>query len=319
MHTGIFLGTAASWIATVAAASVNLHRKATAATGTAGCGMTHWFNGITQYYGLESGGVDRSYSIHVPSDYNETKPYPLVFGFHGSSSIGLFFEADTGLSESKYSADKIMLYPNGLGGAWAGANYSEASVPEDLGFVSDLLAEVRANYCIDDSRIYATGMSIGGGFVDTIACSEVGGEFAAFAAGSGSFYTDDSGVSGCTPVRSPMPMLEIHGGSDPDVHYEGGPGEGGMEPAIPDWLSWWAQRNNCPNQTMENLYNGDVQHYVWECNGVGGVLQHWKVDDMGHCWASTTLDFSEIAAGQGPTPIDASTIVMNFFDQFTKP
>jgi hypothetical protein len=39
----------------------------------------------------------------------------------------------------------------------------------------------------------------------------------------------------------------------------------------------------------------------------------------GHCWASTFLHFSEIAAGQGPAPIDPSTIVMMFFDQFVKP
>ncbi|KAJ7871675.1 hypothetical protein B0H14DRAFT_2570687 [Mycena olivaceomarginata] len=28
----------------------------------------------------------------------------------------------------------------------------------------------------------------------------------------------------------------------------------------------------------------------------------------GHCWASTFLHFSEIAAGRGPAPIDPSTI-----------
>lgn len=42
-------------------------------------------------------------------------------------------------------------------GAWAGANYSEVSVAEDLQFVADLLDEVRDGYCVDDSRIYATG------------------------------------------------------------------------------------------------------------------------------------------------------------------
>lgn len=30
-------------------------------------------------------------------------------------------------------------------------------------------------------------------------------------------------------------MLEIHGGSDKTVYYEGGEGEGGYLPAIPDW------------------------------------------------------------------------------------
>lgn len=79
-------------------------------------------------------------------------------------------------------------------------------------------------------------MSNGGGFVNTIACSDVGGEFAAFAPASGSYYTDNSGVDdGCKPARSPLPLLEIHGGSDDSVHYSGGVGEGGVEPAIPDW------------------------------------------------------------------------------------
>lgn len=30
-------------------------------------------------------------------------------------------------------------------------------------------------------------------------------------------------------------MLEFHGGADMDVNYNGGQGEGGIEPAIPDW------------------------------------------------------------------------------------
>ncbi|KAJ7328031.1 carbohydrate esterase family 1 protein [Mycena albidolilacea] len=312
----------------VGAASIDTPRAATV-NGTAGCGTTHWFNGITQYHSLQSGTRSRDYSIHLPSSYDANKPYPLVLGFHGSSSVGFFFEADTGLSGSKYSAEKILVYPNGLGGAWAGANYSEATVPEDLQFVSDLLDEIRSGWCIDNSRIYATGLSIGGGFVNTIACAPVGGNFAAFAAGSGSFYTDNGGVTGggvtgqpCTPARSPLPVLEIHGGSDTDVLYAGGAGEGGTEPAIVDWLSRWATRNGCTSgNTTETLFSGDVHHSSWACAGVEGesVLQHWKVDDMRHCWASTSLDFSEIAAGQGPTPIDASTIVMAFFDQFVKP
>lgn len=292
------------------------------AAGTAGCGKVHWFNGITQYnFGLKSSGMDRSYSIHLPPDYDANAPYPVVLGFHGSQSVGLFFEVDTKMSESQYSAGKIMVYPNGVGGAWAGANYSSVSVEVDLQFVTDLLSNLRANYCVDDSRIYATGMSIGGGFVNTIACSDVGSEFAAFAPHSGSYYTDNGGVNAsCTPARSPLPILEIHGGADQSVYYEGGVGEGGIEPAIPDWLSWWAERNNCTSPpSVEESFDDDVQHYVWTCGDTEGVLQHWKVDDMGHCWASTEPNFSQLSIGQGPTHIEASQIIIDFFDQFSKP
>jgi poly(3-hydroxybutyrate) depolymerase len=214
-----------------------LDRKASV---TGGCGTIHWFNGITQYgKSLKSSGRDRVYAVHLPPDYDANAPYPMVLGFHGSSSIGFFFEADTRMSESQHSAGKIMVYPDGVGGAWAGANYSAVSVEEDLQFVSDLLTDLRNDYCVDDTRIYATGMSIGGGFVNTIACSSLGDEFAAFVPHSGSYYTDNGGVNAsCTPARSPLPILEIHGGADQSVHYEGGVGEGGIEPAIPDWYEF---------------------------------------------------------------------------------
>lgn len=191
-----------------------------------GCGISHLMNGITQPRIIESSGTTRSYSIHTPSNYSSTNQYPLIVGYHGSSSIGLFFEADTRLDEAQYTGDKIMVYPNGVGGAWAGANYSSTTMPEDLQFTWEVLADIRSNYCVDSARIYATGLSNGGGFVGTLACNDtVGGEFAAFAPAAGSFYTDNDGPNdGCTPARSPMPMLEFHGGADADVFYNGGPG-----------------------------------------------------------------------------------------------
>ncbi|KAI1762702.1 carbohydrate esterase family 1 protein [Hypoxylon sp. FL1150] len=315
---------AVSFVGAVAAATLATHAAAAAASaaaGTAGCGKSQPLSDV--YRGLTSSGRIRTYSVHLPSNYTESTPYPAVIGFHGSSSIGLFFEADTKLSEDRFSANKIMVYPDGVGGAWAGANYSEVSVDEDLQFVTDLLADFRGEFCVDDSRIYATGMSSGGGFVNTIACNAaVGGEFAAFAPASGSFYTDNDDLhANCAPARSPLPILEVHGGSDASVHYDGGEGEGGTEPAIPTWLGWWAQRNGCDDseKTVEDSFDGDVHHTTWTCGDTEGALQHWKVDDMGHCWASTEINFSQIAAGELPTHIEASQIIMDFFDSFTKP
>ncbi|KAF8317718.1 carbohydrate esterase family 1 protein [Clavulina sp. PMI_390] len=289
---------------------------------TSGCGVSHWFPGIPTSIDLTSSGVSRSYLIHTPSNYSSTHQYPLILGFHGSSSVGFFFEADTGLDDAQYTGDKIMIYPNGLGGAWAGANYSTASVPEDLQFVWDLLADVRTKYCIDSARIYATGLSIGGGFVNTIACNDtVGGEFAAFSPASGSFYTDATGVDdGCTPARSVTPILEFHGGADADVFYNGGQGEGGYEPPIPTWLGFWAERNGCETPyTQVDSFNDDVHHLIWTCGGQYGALQHYKTDDQKHDWPSTDINFSQIAAGDLPTHISASAIIQSFFMNFTRP
>lgn len=186
-------------------------------------------------------------------------------------------------------------------GAWAGANYSSVSVDEDLQFVTDLLADLRGEFCADDARIYATGMSSGGGFVNTIACSgAVGGEFAAFAPASGSFYTDNDALhASCAPARSPLPVLEVHGGSDGSVHYDGGEGEGGTEPAISTWLGWWAQRNGCDDagKKVEDSFGGDVHHTTWTCGGTEGALQHWKVDDMGKFFHPRSTHISPVHFG----------------------
>jgi poly(3-hydroxybutyrate) depolymerase len=129
---------------------------------------------------------------------------------------------------------RYFIYPNGVGGVWAGPSYGNVSVAEDLQFVSDLISDIKSKYSIDTKRIYATGLSNGAGFVGTIACSDVGGQFAALAPVAGSFYTDVNNTN-CTPARSPLPILEIHGGSDKTVFYDGGQGEGGLLPAIPTW------------------------------------------------------------------------------------
>ncbi|KAI9712332.1 MAG: hypothetical protein M1820_001545 [Bogoriella megaspora] len=288
-----------------------------------GCGQLHLITGFPEPHTIQSSGIDRTYLVHAPSDYANTQSYPLVMGFHGSGSVGLFFEVDSDFDNAKYSGNKIMVYPDGINGSWAGPSYADTTVDQDLQFVQDVLDDVRSKYCIDDSRIYATGMSNGGGFVDTLACNDtVGGEFAAFAPASGAFYTDLKGPDNdCKPARSMTPILEIHGGDDKTVDYDGGEGNGGKEPPIADWVSWWAERNGCSQDPSSNdsSSHGDVHHLSWDCQGVEGLVQHWKVDDMGHQWASTETDFSQIADGDKPTHINASSIIMDFFDGFSKP
>ncbi|KAF1850264.1 carbohydrate esterase family 1 protein [Cucurbitaria berberidis CBS 394.84] len=284
---------------------------------SSGCGKKSFLPGVTQYrFGLKSSGKDRSYSYHVPSSYDPNKVYPVVLGFHGSSSIGAFFELDTKMSEARYSGDKIMVYPNGVGGSWAGPTYhKDSSVQEDVQFVADVIADAKQKFCVDEQRVYGVGMSNGGGFIGTLACDAVGSTlFRAVAAASGAFYTDVNGpANGCAPSKV-VPMLEIHGAADKTVKYEGGQGDGGPEPAISDWLEWWAQRNACSSKTEEMLDDGKVHHYSWTCGGVTGLLQHYKVDDLGHCWADTELNISQLTVPQGPSVIKASEIVMKFFD-----
>jgi poly(3-hydroxybutyrate) depolymerase len=133
--------------------------QAPAVAGTPGCGKSQLFRGITQYrFNLVSSGKSRSYSYHLPSNYDKNKRYPVVLGFHGSSSTGLFFEADTKMSQERFSAEKIMVYPNGIDGSWAGPTYhTGSSVDEDITFVEDVVRDLGERACVDTARVYAAG------------------------------------------------------------------------------------------------------------------------------------------------------------------
>ena len=152
---------------------------------------------------------------------------------------------------------------------------------------------MKEEYSVDTLRTFATGLSNGGGFLGVLACSQVGSQFSAFAPVSGAFYEDAGGidVGNCAQGRSIVPILEIHGGSDKTVAYSGGQGEGGIEPSIPTWLQMWQQRNNCTSNTTEDSDNGNVHHTSWNCSGVPGALQHWKVDNGGMCQIFSFLCF----------------------------
>ncbi|KAF1953022.1 alpha/beta-hydrolase [Byssothecium circinans] len=295
--------------------------RAIPARAGSGCGKSQFLPGVTQYrFGLKSSGKDRSYSFHLPAGYDKNRKHPVVVGFHGSSSVGLFFELDTKMSEARYSGDKIMIYPNGIDGSWAGPSYhsnSSSTIAEDIQFVSDLLNDVKSSFCVDDRKLYAVGMSNGGGFIGTLACDPVGSTlFSAYAAHSGAFYTDTNGPSNnCAPSPSALPikMLEIHGAADSTVKYGGGQGDGGPQPPIASWLEWWAERNACSQKKEESIADGKVTALKWTCGGTEGVLQHYRVEGLGHCWADTEINLSQISVPQGPSVMRASEIVMGFF------
>lgn len=215
-----------------------------------------------QAHMVQSGGLARNYTVALPANYTSQQQYPVLVGYHGYPGQGLYLEVDSGLDAA--AADKIVVYPNGAGGAWAGANYSSTTAAQDLQFTWDLLADVRARYCVDSARVYATGLSNGGGFVAAVlACNDtVGGEFAAFAPVAGAYYADARGPrhgnrSHCVPARPLTPILEFHGGADGSVLYDGGQGEGGYEPPIADWyvplpLSIFSRRP-CPGSLIPLL------------------------------------------------------------------
>ena len=190
---------------------------------------------------------------------------------------------------------------------WEGPTYATPNVSDKV-FTTDLLNHLQDSYCIDPSQIYASGKSNGGGFVGLLACSpDHGGAFAAFAAVSGALYGQLAGDECTRATDAPTPVLEIHGGADQRANYNGEDGRGGPLPSIPDWLSNWAVRDGCPDppqNSTEEYQDDQVQHVTYSCGNATNIVDHWKVDPMGHKWPR--------GAATGDL-VDATQLVLNFF------
>ena len=189
-----------------------------------------------------------------------------------------------------------------------------------MAFTKDLLAHLKTAYCIDEGKVFATGMSNGGGFVNTLACLPEGSMFAAFAAVAGAFYGDVDGEEfECDPASSQIPMLEIHGDEDGIIPYAGGEASGVAIPEIPDWLHRWAARDGCSKHStgeVRDLVNGHVEERRYSCNGSHGIVTGLKLKGMGHVWPSTTPNSDN---GHVTTWIDAAPYILDFLDRSRKP
>ena len=126
----------------------------------------------------------------------------------------------------------------------------------DTQFTDALLTYLENNYCLDTGRLFASGMSNGGGFTGGVAACDpnLSTRFAAFGPHSGALYTGtlDNGncqpytvltntiaQSVCSPGRKNVPMIEFHGDTDGTIGYFGGGRRSYCLPAIPHWATDW--------------------------------------------------------------------------------
>ena len=110
-------------------------------------------------------GAMRKYTLDVPTNYDGTKSYRLIFVWHplGGSASQVVSGGYNGL-KSLSSNSAILVAPDGLNGSnqEASGNGWWNTNDRDMKFLQAMLDKFMANLCIDKSRIFSTGFSFGG-------------------------------------------------------------------------------------------------------------------------------------------------------------
>ncbi|MFD3923963.1 alpha/beta hydrolase family esterase [Streptomyces sp. NPDC058595] len=268
--------------------------------------------GTSQLQTLASGGLSRTYQLHLPADYTPRHDWPVVLAFHGRGNTGVGTEEFSGLS----NLPAIVAYPNGVIGtgdgdrqAWQGAPYAAAGV-DDVAFTGDLIDELRRTLCADERRVYATGKSNGAGLTGLLAC-RMSDRIAAIAPVAGAFYPGTG--ENCRPSR-PVPVIDFHGTGDVTIPYAGDPDRG--LPSIPDWTAGWADRNDCRSRPKTSTIEPDITITRHSGCDRGAEVRHVAITDGGHTWPGAD---SYSGGGYATETIEAHEVMWKFLRQYRTP
>ncbi len=258
---------------------------------------------------VSRGNSTRTYTVHIPTSYQDTRPYAVILAFHGYTGTAAGMDRSSGFTQLSEQQPFIAAYPQGVLDAnnkpfWASAGPIDAGI-DDVLFVSHVLDDLQKKFCIDPQRIYATGFSNGGGMTWLLSC-RFAGRIAAFAPISGNFYAF---AGGCHPGR-PVPILDFHGTKDPLLPYNGIPASVNPAwplPSIPQWLADWAARNGCTNGPTVFLHIRNIIAEQWNGCPANAAVVHYRIVGGTHAT---------------PPPIDGQSpaaIIWSFFQKHPLP
>ena len=262
---------------------------------------------------LTSAGILRDALVHVPPSYDPTSGEMLVLNFHGYSSNAPEEEILAEMNPVADSRGFMVVYPDGVDSSWnAGSCCGVAwnNSVDDVAFTQNLIADLESQYCIDPSRVYATGMSNGGFFAHRLGC-EMASTFAAIAPVAGVMGIPDDT---CLPSR-PMPVLDFHGTANPIVPYDGGGAVSGLGgtvvvfQSVAQTISTWLARDSCstPGKTIYAV--GDATCVDYDQCAPGGEVVMCTIAGGGHTWPGGV----PIPLGVTSPDISATDTMIDFF------
>jgi polyhydroxybutyrate depolymerase len=259
---------------------------------------------------IVSSGVEREYILYVPKRYDRAKPAPLVISLHGA---GGWPRQQMGLSKWNDLADRegfLVVYPSGTTGGgpriWRMGGVGEK---RDVRFISDLIDEIEKSYNIDPRRIYANGLSNGGGMSFILSCRLPDRIAAVGMVGAAQLAP----WSSCADDHA-VPMIDFHGTADRMALYDGGSSWVSPVPfpSVPKWAANWARRNRCAPHPVDSQVNGEVtrREYTRCADDASVVL--YTIRGGGHTWPGGQ-PLPEWFVGRTSTSIDATREMWSFF------
>lgn len=257
---------------------------------------------------IRSTDAVRSGVYFIPSSYTGTQKVPVVFDFHGSNS-----NPNGQLTRSSWDkmAEREGFIVVALQGSLTGnmpGTYAW-NVPyvttqpgglDEVGFIKATLGQVKQEFCVDPSRIYASGYSGGGRMLSAYIC---GGNDDFAAAGfvhslragrpiqiEGKWGPD---TEGCKPAK-PVSIMAFAGEKDSANPYAGGGKtywQYGFKAAVKRWTELEGCTGNGKTETI-----GGITYSLHDTCKAGARIASYVFANGTHDWPKPSATEKVIAA-----------------------
>ncbi|KAF2250774.1 carbohydrate esterase family 1 protein [Trematosphaeria pertusa] len=270
----------------------------TASAATPGCGKspTTIKAGVNR---VTVNGKQREWILALPSDYDNTKPYRLIFALHWMT--GTMNDVANGPQTNPYyglqaeaNGSAIFVSPNGLVGTNGMTGWANTG-GEDITFMQEILKATNAELCINENLRFSTGFSYGGAMSHSIACT-LAKDFRAVAIQSGSL------LSGCAGGTDAVAYYIQHGISDSVLPIAGGR----------SLRDVFVKNNGCTQQSLPEPAKGSKTHVLTKYAGCKEDKPLW--------WTAFDGDHTPIPTDGGTTNKDTTFTtgqIWEFFSQFS--
>ncbi len=290
-----------------------------------GCGKNSSLNSTGSVengkkYNLNVSGKNRTFFITLPKNYDNTKPHKLLIANHCMGSKAEDFVHHNpdydhpspyyGQQELDKNGDYIFVAPQGNdNGTWNGK--------DDHQFVDEMITAMFDNYCVDTTRVFATGFSFGAMFTNSLAqdMQERLRAVAVYATADYNIWLPAAGTGRYDAKNLPIAWMAVHGKNDGMCNYDRA-----KNSALPRILKRNGKADANGNFTDASSekpqeFNGNAGHLCYDFKTVDERFPvkfcSWNGE---HQW--TAHDGPNTKTGQGWQNTWVPEEVRKFFEQF---
>jgi polyhydroxybutyrate depolymerase len=235
----------------------------------------------------------RPYRMVVPDSYDGGAAVPFFILLHGYTASGLEQDLYFHMTDLAQAKGFLLATPDGLLDTLGNRFWNATDAccgttnmkPDDVGYLTAIMDQVRLKYRVDPQRVYFVGHSNGGFMSHRMAC-ERADRIAGIVSLAGAQWED---VSNCRPDDK-VSVLQVHGTLDAVIPYDGGTAYAPF-PGAWTTVGDWATLNGCgtttssggPNLDLDTVLIGaETDRTKYDGCPPGGAVELWTIEGGTH-------------------------------------